>query len=86
MLFEHVFLGGAPAQYDALNAEDQEDVDRAIRLLESDPRHDGVTKRDLPLPPIIISIYDDGRWRISYRVVDDRFLEIYAINRVRRSG
>jgi hypothetical protein len=84
VLFEHVFLGRARQQYEALSAEEQEDLDRAIRLLESDPTHDGATKRDLPVPPIIISLFDDGRWRISYRVVDDRFLEIYAIGRARR--
>ena len=82
MLFEHVFLGRARAQYDALTTDDQEDVDRAIRLLKSEPGHDGVIKRELPVPPIIISVYDDGRWRMSYRVVGDRFLEIYAISRV----
>ncbi|MGH2586083.1 MAG: type II toxin-antitoxin system RelE family toxin [Dehalococcoidia bacterium] len=84
-MFEYVFLGRARAQYDALSPDEQEDVDRAIRLLELDPWHDGITKRDLPVPPLILSVYDDGRWRLSYRVVDHRFVEIYAIGRVQRA-
>ncbi len=57
-------------------------IKRAIRFLELDPWIDGVRKFDLLVPPIVLLVYDDGRWRISYRVVDNHFVEIYAINRV----
>ena len=50
----------------------------------TDPWVDGYRKFDLPMPPVVNRVYDDGRWRVSYRVADDRFLEIYAIGRSER--
>jgi hypothetical protein len=27
-------------------------------------------------------VYDDGRWEVAYRILDDRFIEIVGIHRI----
>jgi hypothetical protein len=81
-VFEHILLGRSREQYDALGPAEQDEVDTIIHELERDPWRDGRRKVELVMAPVVISLWDDGRWRISYRVVDNRFVEIYAIRRI----
>ena len=81
-MFEHILLGRSREQYDALVSDEQDQVDAIIRELERDPWRDGRRKVELVVAPVVISLWDDGRWRISYRVVDNRFVEVYAIRRI----
>lgn len=80
-MFEFVFVGRARRQYQSLSPEEQDEIDEVIRLLELDPWPDRIGKGQLAAPPLILNAYDDGRWQITYRVVDYRFIEIFAIAR-----
>ncbi len=79
-VFEFVLVGRARSMYDAFTPEEQAEIDRAIRLLELDPWPDKIRKSVLAVSPLILNAYDDGRWQITYRVVDYRFIEIFAIS------
>lgn len=81
-MFEAVFVGRFRAQFDALTETEQGEVQRLIRLIEIDPHVDGVHTVDFPVPPVILRAYDNGLWRIAHRVVDDRFIELYAVSRI----
>jgi hypothetical protein len=82
-VFEFVLLGRARAQYEALDPDERADADRVIRLLEMNPWIDGVIKAEILVAPLVLSAFNDGRWRMIYRVVNGRFIEIFAITRVR---
>ena len=81
-MFEDILKGRSRAQRAALSLEDQQEVDRLINLIELDPWHDDVHKAAFDMPPVVISVYDNGTWRIAYRVADNAFIEVYAIGRV----
>ena len=81
-MFETVYVGRFRAQFEALPPADQVEVKGIIRLLELDPQVDGVHKVEFPVLPVILRAYDNGIWRIAYRVVDDRFVELYAVSRI----
>ena len=59
-----MFLGRSRAQYDALSAAQRAEADAAIRSLEQDPWEDGRTKASIVVAPLVLSVYDDGRWQI----------------------
>ena len=83
-MFEVVLLGRARSQIEALAPDERSEIEDIIRIFELDPWVDGYRKFDLPMPPVVIRVYDDGRWRVSNRVAGDRFLEIYALGRSER--
>lgn len=81
-MFEAVFTPDARTVYDALSDTDQAEVDAVIRLLEIDPQADDETTVSVTLGGIGFGVYDDGRWEIVFRVLDDRFIEVIGISRV----
>lgn len=81
-MFEAVQIGRARMQYDALTPEERVEADRVIYSIELNPWVDGVLKFPFLVPPLMVTLYGDDRWQITFRVVDDRFVEIYAIGRV----
>ncbi len=42
---------------------------------------DNIRTFDYPMPPIIMRLYNDSRWRITYRVADAGQVEFYAVTR-----
>ena len=81
-MFEAVFLGRSRRQYDALTWREQAEVDQIIRLIELDPRVDNLRTFVYLHEGSVMRIYDDGRWQIAYRVVEDRYVEVYGITRL----
>lgn len=79
-VFEFVLVGRARSMYDAFTAGEQAEIDRVIQLLELDPWPDKIRKSTLAAPPLILNAYDDGRWQITHRIVDCRFIEVFAIS------
>jgi fumarate hydratase subunit beta len=63
-------------RYLTLTDEERDDLDRVLQLLELNPWTDNVTKFTATFRGRAVGIYDDGRWEVAYRLVDDRFLEI----------
>ena len=80
-MFEAVFVGRSRAQHAALSAVERSDADRSIHQIELNPWIDGTTKISYLMAPLIFTLYDDDRWRIVYRLVDERFVEIFSITR-----
>lgn len=81
-MFEAILLERARDAYDALSGEDQADVDRVLRLLELNPWTDDVTRFTAVINDVGVGVYDDDRWEIVYRVVDERFIEVIGISRI----
>jgi hypothetical protein len=61
---------------------DQAEVDRIITLLELNPWSDDISKFTAVLERWAAGVYDDGRWEVIYRVVDDRFIEVVGMTRI----
>lgn len=81
-MFEAVILPPAQAYRATLDERDRAEVDRLIVLIELDPYIDGVHKFLFQINDRIVTIYDNGTWRIGYHSVDNRFVEIYSIKRI----
>ena len=81
-MFEAVFVGRFRAQFDSLSDLDREEVQRLIRLIELDPHVDNVHKAELLVAHLIPRVYDNGLWRIVYRVVGDHFVVLFAVTRI----
>lgn len=80
-MFEAVLLPEAEKGRDLLDSADRAEVNRIIRLLELDPWSDDETKATITLGGIGFGVYDDGRWEVVYRVLDNRFIEVAGISR-----
>ena len=81
-MLEPIFVGSARREYEALSPTDQSEINAVTRLLELDPWVDNVRKTNLSTPSITLILYEDERWRLLYRVVDERFIEEWAIEPV----
>jgi hypothetical protein len=81
-VFEAIYLPEARATREALSDEERADIDRIVRLIEINPWADDTTKFAVRIGRWMAGVYDDDRWEVVYRVVDDRFIEIAGINRV----
>ena len=66
----------------ALHEYERNEVDQLLALIELDPYEDGIHKFKVLVAPLIMTVYDNGTWRITYRIVHP-FVEVYSI---RRSG
>lgn len=80
-MYEAVFRGGARASYNALEIDERAEVDHIIRLIELNPYIDGVHKVKVVVAPLVLWAYDNGTWRVTYRLVEP-FVEIYSIRRL----
>jgi hypothetical protein len=82
-MFEAILVGGAIDAYEALSALDRAEVDRLIGIIELEPGIDELHKVQVPIPPDTLTAYDSGTWRIVYKLVDNAFVEIWGISRIR---
>ena len=78
-MFEAVYLGRTRADLQPLTDEDRREADRLIAEIEHNPLEDGRRKGRFDLPPLVLNAYTNEIWRIVYRLVDDRFAEIYGV-------
>jgi hypothetical protein len=81
-VFEAILLPDARRARDRLAEVDRREVNRIIRLLELNPWADNTTKFVVNLGQDIAGVYDDNRWEVVYRIVDDRFIEVIGISRI----
>ena len=81
-MFEAVLLPEARAVRDALREEDRADINRIVRLLELNPWADGTVKFTMSIGRWAAGVYDDGRWEVVYRVIDERFIEVIGMSRI----
>jgi hypothetical protein len=80
-LFEIRLLRAAIAFLEQLNEVEQREVLERLSLLSQDPSHDGVHKFPFLVPPVTVSLYDDGQFKIVYHVVNERLIRVWAIGR-----
>jgi hypothetical protein len=81
-VFEAALRAPARAFRDSLDERDRAEVDRLIALIELDPYIDNVHKFLFQINDRIVTIYDNGTWRIGYRIVDNWVVEILSIRRI----
>ena len=79
--FDVIFSPNARAFYNSLDALGQAEVTRIIALITLDPWIDGVTKFEYVSQVVVLTAYDDGDWVILYRILDDRVIQLWAIER-----
>jgi hypothetical protein len=83
-VFEAILRGGARAMRAAFDERDRDEVDRLLALIELDPYEDDLHKFKTLVAPLVMNVYDNEAWRITYRVVHP-FAEVYSIRRSDRS-
>jgi len=81
-VLETIFDPEVRPNYMALPDAERTDLDRVLRLLELNPWGDDVTKFTAVIRGQPVGVYDDGRWEVAYRIVDDRFLEVVGFTRL----
>jgi hypothetical protein len=78
---EAFFWKAAQATFESLSPEDQATVTYLVLLLERDPEVDGVLKRTVMRPPIVLRVLHHLGWEISYYVPDESAVVIRSITR-----
>ncbi len=81
-MFETAFSPEIRVFYDRLEPHEQAQLDQIVRLLELNPWSDSPSKTTVNMGRWAAGVYDDGRWEVVYRVVDDRFIKIVGIGRI----
>jgi hypothetical protein len=79
---EAAFTRAARATFGNLDSEDQAEVSRLISLIEHNPEVDNRRIFDLPRPPVILRVLDDGVWQIEFYVPDEATVVIRGIAHV----
>lgn len=74
-------LGPAREFYVGASDSDRRELDRIIHNLTVDPLVDQKMKFVFSVPPAIMTLYQDGRFWIVYRLPDGDSLLIYNIGR-----
>ena len=82
-MLEAVYLRGARRAFNALSPEDQAAVEQRRGWLDRLPELGSGRTITVGFPRRTLYVFDDGQWRIDYHVVDNRFIEIAGIRRVR---
>ena len=80
-IHDYVLLPRARQQYASLDQGEQEEIDRLIDRVRADPSVDGVVRFDLPAPPAILRLFDNGTWAFVYSVMPPFVVQIWAIAR-----
>jgi hypothetical protein len=81
-VFEAVFTSEARADRARLGPDEREEVNSIVARLEQQPRSNDETQFTVDMPEWTAGVYDDGRWEIVYRILDDRFIEVVGIRRI----
>jgi len=80
-LFDLLLLPPARRFLESLEGADLREVQRLLDIIAQDPFWDNETKVPFPVPPAIVSIYDNGRFRIIYHLLNSHVIRIWAIGR-----
>jgi hypothetical protein len=81
-VFEVVFVGRAREVYDTLPDADLAEVNAIVDRIEADPWGDDEVLFTVVLAGEVMGIYDDGRWEVAFRVVEDAFLEVVGLSKL----
>lgn len=79
--FDLLVRGEARRFYESLTGTEKEEVERILALLQSDPWVDSVTKFVMAAQVVVLTVYDDGRWVVVYRFLNNVVLHIWGIER-----
>jgi hypothetical protein len=79
---EAVVRGQARYVYEALQEPELSDVLAILRRLENDPTVDNRTTFDLPRPPLMLRLFDNGIWQVTYWLPDEATVAIIGIVRI----
>ena len=79
--FDLLIRGEARRFYESLSGTEKEEVENILALLQSDPWVDSVTKFVMPAQVVVLTVYDDRRWVVVYRFLNNLVLHIWAIER-----
>lgn len=74
--FDVLIPADAKRFYEGLDEADQAEIDRLIGLLQSDPWVDDIHKFVYPSEVVVLTVYDDGRWVILYRLLENHIIHI----------
>ena len=77
-MFETVLRGGARAIHVTANERERDEINRLLALLEVYPYEESAYTSKVLVSPLIMNVYDDGTWCITYRIVHP-FIEVYSI-------
>jgi hypothetical protein len=80
-LFEIFLLGPALRFLESLEGDDQQEVRRLLDIICQDPFWDNRTKFPFPVPPATATLYESGRFRIVYHVLNNTRINVWGIGR-----
>lgn len=63
-----------------LPPEDRARFDQKLATLCANPYLDNLTRFALPYPPVVLSLYQDGPFRIIYRVVNNAVVDLLNLD------
>ena len=78
---DYVFLPRARTEYNGLEQDDRIAIDVRIDQICLRPDVDNLLTFDLPMPPVMRRLYDDGTWSIAYDVVEPDVVRLFQITR-----
>ena len=78
---DYVFLPRARADYETMPAADREVIDALVGQICMRPDVDGVLTHDLPMPPVMRRLYDNGAWSIAFDVIEPAVVRVFQISR-----
>lgn len=78
---EAILRDNARRTFDALTSEERDDVLAIMFRLEIDAAVDNRTTFELPRPPLILRLFNNGIWQLVYQVPDEATVAIYSIRR-----
>ena len=80
-MFDLFLLPPATRFLESLDPVDREEVRRLLDIIARDPFWDHRTKLPFPVLPAIISLYDNGEFKIAYHILNSAVISIWAIGR-----
>lgn len=80
MAFDATFQARALHFIAGLTQEEKAQLRHCIDALRLDPWVDNVTKFVYPVPPLVFCLYQDGPFRIVYRVKNNEVVDILNIS------
>jgi hypothetical protein len=81
---EAAFTRAARAMFGNLDPVDQAEISRLVSPIERNPAVDNRLIFNLPRPPLILRVLDDGVWQVEFYVPDEATVVIRGLARAPR--
>lgn len=80
MAFRLIFQARALHFIDGLTPDEKAQLRHCLEALRLDPYIDNITKFSAPYPPVVFCLYQDGPFRIVYRLKQNTVIDILNIS------